>query len=495
MYFSPFHIVFYGQNEIDIEQPFSYKKIRQRVLAKYELVDNAPIEIKGKLINKGEAIELIQVFKNEDHLKFHKQVFKDQELLTFLEDQNDTFLRRKDVAFEHEFKTWISEYFAESFALILQSELKGKYPNETFMAKDLNRYIQSYHFDLVFRKAVSQVRVLSAEFSDILSRSNEKGFKRECSLKADNLSKKYAQRLNKAKNHLEDAREELSETLLNTAILLNDEKAAYHLANRYTSFCLLLDTSPYLKEEVKRVHKVVVSNSRSGESPIPNSTSNIWSVVFRVVIVLVFAGGFFGRNCRDRVKKHEIPSGIFSKTTQQKASLTNLKNEMVNYFKQNVFSYKKNHIQYEVNELSNGEIIHMKNWIPFGKTQQTHISNLTQFDCIVFIRKPFFGSFLCEKDIYIKAGETVELENGISKNQVVLAYLGNQFIRSKCAYCDLPSQSSSNVNIKAGANKDRITGAFLYKAHIISDFIESTSDEVNHIKIIPEKLVPLDQSN
>ena len=63
MYFSPFHIVFYGQNEIDIEQPFSYKKIRQRVLAKYELVDNAPIEIKGKLINKVKQLNLFKYLK------------------------------------------------------------------------------------------------------------------------------------------------------------------------------------------------------------------------------------------------------------------------------------------------------------------------------------------------------------------------------------------------------------------------------------------------
>ena len=126
MYFSPFHIVFYGQKKSDLNQSFSYKKVKQRVLAKYDLIDNQPLEIKGRIINKGEAIELIQELKDEQNLEFHKQVFKDQELLDFLEEQNDLFLRRKDVSFQEEFKTWISEYFAESFALILQSELKGK---------------------------------------------------------------------------------------------------------------------------------------------------------------------------------------------------------------------------------------------------------------------------------------------------------------------------------------------------------------------------------
>ena len=52
MYFSPFHIVFYDQNKSDLDQSFSYKKVKQRVLAKYDLIDNQPLEIKGRIIIK-----------------------------------------------------------------------------------------------------------------------------------------------------------------------------------------------------------------------------------------------------------------------------------------------------------------------------------------------------------------------------------------------------------------------------------------------------------
>ena len=502
MYFSPFHIVFYGQKKSDLNQSFSYKKVKQRVLAKYDLIDNQPLEIKGRIINKGEAIELIQELKDEQNLEFHKQVFKDQELLDFLEEQNDLFLRRKDVYFQEEFKTWISECFAESFALILQSELKGKYPSETFMGKDLGRYVKSYHFDLVFRKAVSQVRVLSAEFMDILSRSDEKGFKRECSLKADTLSKKYAQRLNKAQNHLEDAREELSSVLLQTAILLNDQKTAYHLANRFTSFCLLLNTSNYQKDEVKRVHKVVVSNSRGGGSVIPNTGSNFWNIgIFRGLLVLLVVGGFFVRNCRDKTEKYEFPKGITSHSVNQKKSLKAEKEKLVTYFNKYVSSINTKEdynitTKYESLELESGDVISAKNWIPLAKKNKTtKISNLTQFDCVLFLKRPYFGFMICEKSIYIKAGEFIELGSYIKKEEVMLAYLGTNFTSSHCAYCDIPETKIKNSNIRAGFSKKAVKGAFINNASFIKDFSELITGDNNHIEINPVNLISLDKSN
>lgn len=500
MYFSPFHIVFYGQKIVDLDQSFPYKKIKQRVLAKYELIDNAPLEIKGKILNKGEAIDLIQELKNPQNLEFHKQVFRDQELLAFLEEQNDAFLRKKDTRFEDGFKKWISEYFADSFALVLQSELKGKYPSETFMGKDLGRYVESYHFDLVFRKAASQVRVLSAEIKDILSRADEKGFKRECSLKADGLSKKYAQRLNKAKTHLEDAREELSSVLLQTAILLNDEKTAYQLANRYTSFCLLLNTSTYQKGEVKRVHKVVASNSSNGSSAIPDTGSNIWNLVLRGILVLVVVGGFFGRNCRDKSSKYTLSKGVVSNTIYQKESLKLERDKLIKYFKKNVFSINTGELdnktsKYEMLNLESGDVIHAKNWIPIVSKGTTKIANETKFDCVLFLRRSLLGSMLCEKSIYIRAGGYIELQSNIKKEQLVFAYLGTSFTSSSCAYCNILTTKPNNSSFRAGFSKEVIPGAFLKDAYFVKDFSDSVKGENKYIAIDPVNLIALDVSN
>lgn len=128
-YISPFSL-FEIKKEGDLTlDDIDYNKIRKRVLAKYELNDNSALEIKGHLVNKSEALNILEELKEGHSASFHVYVHNNNELKGFLENPSlDTLLavRGFDSAAVEGRKRYLSKFFAVNFDELLSKAYKSK---------------------------------------------------------------------------------------------------------------------------------------------------------------------------------------------------------------------------------------------------------------------------------------------------------------------------------------------------------------------------------
>lgn len=114
-YTSPLHI-FKNQNIQGVDED-SLKKLKKELLLKFELTHSTTIKLYGKEYDKATVLELFDDLKKDS--VYHFRVFKNKELLNFLENGNLKFFQVrsswKDLQIP-DFRNWVEPYFTKQLS-------------------------------------------------------------------------------------------------------------------------------------------------------------------------------------------------------------------------------------------------------------------------------------------------------------------------------------------------------------------------------------------
>ncbi|MEM6726163.1 MAG: hypothetical protein AAF598_19120, partial [Bacteroidota bacterium] len=164
-YHSPLHIL-----DLDTHQDLdraALKKAKKRLMAEFELQDAVTIELAGKSYDRQAVIDLFESLEQPGLIEHHLSIFKDQQLLAFLEHGDLSWFRSTTVRTYMEdkaFADFLGPYFAYQFNRIL---LKGVKANRfgiirTLFSKPLpiDERFEDDCFRSAYRSLISRVKDL-----------------------------------------------------------------------------------------------------------------------------------------------------------------------------------------------------------------------------------------------------------------------------------------------------------------------------------------------
>lgn len=155
-YISPFHIIDYESNKNDLEKG-NVSKLKRKVLAKFEFNNHEPIEVGAQIINKSDALALVEELQDKAILEYHTHVYMDKSLLAFLENGEHSFLLAS-TSFTPSFKEWVSPYFAFQFGKQYYDSIDDR-PILTFLSSiDLQDFITDKDIKVAYASTLDHLR-------------------------------------------------------------------------------------------------------------------------------------------------------------------------------------------------------------------------------------------------------------------------------------------------------------------------------------------------
>ncbi len=479
-YFSPFHLIYAPSEKVDPSSFPSYQKIKQRVLARYELGNNEALEIEGKLINKGEAIDLIQILKNEEDCKFHFEIFSNPMLLAFMEKGKEDFLFAKNQAFTEEFKNRISEDFAAQFGEVLLRYIKGKQKIKKLVALSLSDYINDLDFSVSYQKTYSYLKSINIEIEDIREDEGSYEIRRKALICSQKFSPELKEQLNILPEYFEDVRESFATNLVNVSSYLNNTSKDYTLAFTYIKYVNGITCSDDLKKLIRSNYTIVEGNTKltkTGSSWFSGNGSSRWGVVgvplfviFIFARIIVFSGGCNKHDYNDFTRNRLVVKNI----------LQNIPETSLNSVDANIRATTLVYKSQELKEDSipeNGHLF-LNDALVSETTKKIHIRNNSSYDGVLFLRtsENYKSS---RTNIFIRKGDSITFDFPCNEFSKFMGYFGEGWNKEHCVFCN----ESYNLRVNQNVNEGKVIvvpaksvegGIFIRNPHMLPIFSPDT---------------------
>lgn len=314
-YLSPFHLIYDDPATADLSVMPSFQKIKRKLLARYELVDNEAIQIQGSWINRGDALKLIEDLKDEAQMDFHQKVFSSPELLRFLEEGDLGILENPKAGFSDSFRNQLSPYFSKRFGVLFLKAFKEADTIVSFAKFPLEVYVNEEDIDVAYSKIYSTIKSVSVELEQLhLEVENKQLVKNGKGLK-ESLPIAFIKRINTLPEYFEDARELIADEVHSLACRVNDDAGKYGLALDVLKYGSKIKVGKIMKAEYQRVYKVLKGNSNGTESDSEDSWGSMGLFAVKaVVIILIIIFRMDG--CED---KNERSNSVIQKMINSKA--------------------------------------------------------------------------------------------------------------------------------------------------------------------------------
>lgn len=316
-YLSPFHLIYDDPATADLSVVPSFQKIKRKLLAKYELVDNEAIQIKGNWINRGDALKLIEDLKDEKQMAFHQTIFSKPDLLSFLEEGNEVLLKNPDTSLSDEFRNNLSPFFSRKFGVLFFKAFKEAESILAYAKFPLEIYVNEEDENFAFSKIYSAVKNKSIELEPLHFEVPNKQLVKNGKQIREFLPIAFIKRINTLPQYFEDVREMIADEVHSMACRINDDAGKYGLALDVLKYGSKIKVGPEMKEEYNRVYRVLKGN----DAGVDDSDSGSWGgvglyIVKAVVILLIVIFRTNGCEDRDASYKHidyksNFPHGKF----------------------------------------------------------------------------------------------------------------------------------------------------------------------------------------
>ena len=128
-YTSPFKLLPFLKVETLNLESINYNLLRRKLLAEFELNDNQPLEVNGKIIGKTDALNVLEGLKDPEMLNQHISISKNKSLLDYLGGNNVDYIFNVN---NHHVS--IPEFVQEDFIEIVNKQI-GQYYKANEFAK------------------------------------------------------------------------------------------------------------------------------------------------------------------------------------------------------------------------------------------------------------------------------------------------------------------------------------------------------------------------
>jgi hypothetical protein len=127
-YVNPFSTLGLHENIMNIDAKV-IRRLKNEYLVEFELQESITIELNGKEFDKNRLLKTFDQLQHPEFAQNHFQVFKQKELLEFLEDGKLTLFQEKTMfdleQSSVEFKKFIAPYFSERYSKLLYKAFKN----------------------------------------------------------------------------------------------------------------------------------------------------------------------------------------------------------------------------------------------------------------------------------------------------------------------------------------------------------------------------------
>lgn len=306
-YLSPFHLIYDDPAQADLSAMPSFQKIKRKLLAKYELVDNEALQIKGVWLNRGDALKLIEDLKDESQMDFHQKVFSNPNLLDFLEEGSLAILESPDEGFTDEFRNKISPYFSKKFGELFIKAFKDAATILQFAKFPLEIYVNETDENVAYSKVYSSLKNISVELETMHYEVSKKDLVKNAKSLEKVLPTTLIKRINTLPVYFEDARELIAEEIHAMACRVNDDAQKYGLALDVLKFGSRIKVGDQVKEEYNRVYKILKGIGSLNDNSNVDGWGKVILYFIKAVIIILFLV-FRMNSCNDREHRTIIHS-------------------------------------------------------------------------------------------------------------------------------------------------------------------------------------------
>lgn len=430
-YTSPFYI--FPSIDIDSIANVSYQKLKRKLLAEFELNNNQPLEINGESLGKSEALRILESLKGESVLEQHISIFKNKELLSFLEHGDTRYLTN-------------TENYSKKVLQIIQTEFVDRYSKlivECYTKVDVASLKPLFNFpiqDIIeddeaircYEGYVRKVKLDLIELEDFHENppTNKKEYLNHLNNLLPHYKRKKAFCLNILPLEYHYLINDIGRNALNISVEVFNNKKRKTEALHLLRFVQDLKIEPSLLKLAKENFDIISAETTFRSTGSSSSSSIPWRAILWGIFIFVKVV-FFANKCSDNssIDSSSVESINYlpskSQTDQRTKSLINAIVVTQEFQTENK---KLLNTGSKFERPTSGSIIYSYNTLTvFDSTTTISIQNQLNQDALVWIFKNGKENSF-NKWVYIRKGETSN--TSAPKQASLFTFYGDQWTKS-----------------------------------------------------------------